>query len=248
MLYSREFNFVFSKTYKTAGTSVEVFLQQFCAFPDELANSEHSSPCVISERGVVGYRGAPGEAVEFWNHMSLADIRARLGREYDDAVKVTTIRNPYDAVVSAFHFRGVPVEEAISLKTSDPAALKRLFTEFSLRTSTQKDRFFIDTALEIDAFIRFEHLESDLAQFCRNRGISCSEETVRAQLPRHKASGRGRADLQFSDYFTADALAVVNDRLGYWFELGGYAIAQTASDFEELARDTQATQTGGTHP
>lgn len=78
MLISYQEKFVFTKTKKTAGTSVESLFEPYCMEPGTWKKVHHTTER-ISEYGVVGYRGESGDKAYWWNHLSAAIIHERIG-------------------------------------------------------------------------------------------------------------------------------------------------------------------------
>ena len=69
MLYSKKHNFIYSKTKKTAGTSIEVFFQRFCAPESMLVNSQAGTDEIVCDEGIVGKRGPKRKGGFYWGHM-----------------------------------------------------------------------------------------------------------------------------------------------------------------------------------
>jgi hypothetical protein len=80
MLCSHLKRFIYLKTMKTAGTSVEVFFERFCCPRDGYIETHERDELVCAE-GVVGARGANVAGATFYNHMSAARVRELLGEE-----------------------------------------------------------------------------------------------------------------------------------------------------------------------
>lgn len=82
MLVSHTHRFIYTKTVKTAGTSVEAYFEPLCMPPGtwDLSGPREET---VTETGIVGYRGPtrPGTAPVWYNHMPAAEIRTRLGSE-----------------------------------------------------------------------------------------------------------------------------------------------------------------------
>lgn len=57
MLISHRKKFIFTKTNKTAGTSIESYYERFCMPVGEWEES-HAREEYISDTGVIGYRGS----------------------------------------------------------------------------------------------------------------------------------------------------------------------------------------------
>jgi len=124
MIISHKHKFIFIKTHKTAGTSLEIALSQFCG-PDDVITPITKEDEAYRKK--LGYRGVqnrffPGEQPSIWkrifkrketkktgfyNHMSAAEIRQRISPEiWDTYYKFCFERNPYDKFLSWYHWTG----------------------------------------------------------------------------------------------------------------------------------------------
>lgn len=173
MLVSHSHKFIYTKTVKTGGTSVESYFERFCMPGDEWTEShwryEH-----VSESGIVGHRGPnmPGNC-GWWNHMSARLIRQRVGEEiWNGYLKFCVIRNPYDKVISAFYFfrrRSNP-----HMEFSDPELDRELFGQWvqsGYKLPIDNDKFLIDGTFCLDDVIRHESLHQDLERICGRLGV-----------------------------------------------------------------------------
>lgn len=122
MIVSHRHKFIFVKTRKTAGTSIEVALSEICG-PDDII-----TPILPDEeeyRTGLGYRGKQNFLVprskygirewgksllkwrwrRFYDHMPAAEIRKYVDREvWDTYYKFTFDRNPFDKLISLYYW------------------------------------------------------------------------------------------------------------------------------------------------
>ena len=56
MLVSHRYKFIFTKTVKTAGTSIESYFEKYC-MPEGEWKESHNREEYVSETGIIGYRG-----------------------------------------------------------------------------------------------------------------------------------------------------------------------------------------------
>ena len=124
MIISHKYRFIFLKTSKTAGTSVEIALSRFCG-PDDVITPV--SPEDEEKRRLAGglppqnYTGSPLQhtpmqwwkklsrgkpPMRFYNHIPARKIRRRVGSEvWDQYYKFCIVRNPWDRVISQYYWR-----------------------------------------------------------------------------------------------------------------------------------------------
>src|SRR5579863_5150628 len=138
MLISHVRKFIYLKTIKTGGTSVEIYFEPWCIDPTKRAG-EDIRDAESSQWGVVGSRGEQNDPI-WYNHASARQIRELIGealwREY---YKFCVVRNPFDKVVSCFWFtRSTPVREV--LKNADFCAVRKTFAEWIRLAALPLDR------------------------------------------------------------------------------------------------------------
>ncbi len=103
MLVSHRKKFIFIKTEKTAGTSVEAYFEPYCLPEEEWAFSGPRDQ-YVGETGIVGARGNWARHQEFYSHMPAHAIKSKVGSSvWENYYKFTIIRNPFDMIVSYFH-------------------------------------------------------------------------------------------------------------------------------------------------
>jgi hypothetical protein len=154
VIISHKYRFVFVKTLKTAGTSIEVFLSQHCG-PDDVLTP--ILPHVDPHR--------PRNHEGFFNHMPAAAIRDRVGPEvWRTYFKFCVERNPWDKTLSYYHMLngreggGLTFEDY--LRRNDFPLNHPKYTEPS-----DPQRIIVDRVL------RYERLTEQLAEVFRQLGI-----------------------------------------------------------------------------
>jgi hypothetical protein len=227
VIVSHSHKFIFIKSRKTGGTSVEALLSSFCSGED-----------IVTPLGDYRFnRGENGEwihhsmnAGEFHQHDDALTIKNSLPAEvWDGYFKFSIARNPWDRLVSDFHWEkrqdlslqprkrfyhylGIPFDEL--------AEIRKQFPKFAESGPWwNNDRFYtIDDRLCVDYVIRYEDLARDLGEVCRRIGIPAKEP------PRLK-SGIRKVKRHYSKYYddkTRDRVAQRHkkdiDLLGYRFE------------------------------
>jgi hypothetical protein len=233
MIISHSRKFIFIKSRKTAGTSLESALSQFCS-GDDIVTPLNDLPHNRNEKGEFLHKSMNAEEYRElgpnWQHIDAWTIKSRLPAEqWNSYFKVSIARNPWDRVVSDFmwlsrndpalqprrrfyHKLGIPFDEF--------REMRKRFGEF-VRSSawTTNDRFYIvGDQLCVDRVLRYEHLIDDFRAVCETIGVPIPE------LPRLKAGIRsGRR--HYSEYYDEETIEIVGDRhvndlrlLGYRFE------------------------------
>ena len=239
MIISHSHKFIFIKSFKTAGTSVEAALSNYCSGNDivtPLNDYRHTR----DENGRFIHKSMNAEEFIQLNlpnlqHVEALTIRSKVTPEaWKSYFKFSIARNPWDRAVSYFfwdkrrdaalrpkkkfyHYLGVPFNELDELK--------RVFSSY-IKTATwpNNDRFYtIDDELCTDFIIRYESLTEDYSEVCKKLGLP------NATLPRLKGGNR-KQRYHYSDYYDEESMAIVAEKHKNDIRLFGY-------EFERLPRD-----------
>ena len=227
MLVSHQYKFIFIKTAKTAGTSIESYFERFCMPGDEWEFA-HARSEYESEYGIIGFRGKKRpRGCRFWNHMSAGEIKSRLGdKVWDEYFKFTAVRNPYDKLVSAFFHRGkhyqIPWYDRVLRGYGDTqkdrfSSYLRSPARLFLRRSSERKRLTLGGSLAVDDWIRFEDINGEIARICPKIGVSWEPDA----LPHLKGRHRDRT-VQLRDLYDSENVKLVFDRMRWDFETFGY--------------------------
>ena len=243
MLYSAKYKFIFIKSVKTASTSAEGALE----FLIRNQAINHATNSVLYEYGSrIGYRGGNpstdpnfGKSSFSLNHMSASKIRTVIGEAaFHSSLKLSSIRNPYDRCISAFHHLGKHSLDDIEVekKCGDSAIIKRKFRDFlSENTYDGAEHFYCDKKMIIDKFIRQEFLKEDLMSILDMLSVSADIKAhILGHIPNFKMTRRKFSFIKTIDYYDDNSLSVVNERFSNWFTLGGYRMAHSLEDLKDL--------------
>lgn len=181
MILSHEHRFIFIKTRKTAGTSIEVFLSSHCGEGDVVTPIW---PAVEGHRprnhtgvwnpipelrdfGAGGVRHAAGDFLRgrrFYNHMPARLVRARIGeRTWRSYFKFCVERNPWDKTLSHYHM--VRDRAGRDLAFDEYLRGGEFATDYALYTDRSGD-------LIVDHVLRYERLSADLAEVFDRLGVA----------------------------------------------------------------------------
>lgn len=216
-LISHRAEFIFLKTHKTAGTSVEAALEPLC-LPDGADAGAHYREMSVSAAGIVGARGRTAKAAKWRNHMSARAVRREIGRDkWRRYFKFTVVRNPFDRMVSMF-FSRQSAEQREELATSFENARTAFQVWLRSADATRNmDKLLIGLAYQPNHVMFFETLEQDFSVLAKAWGIASS-------LPRHKTDRRVRPE-PWADYYDVTSQRIVERACAFELAFYGYSFA-----------------------
>ena len=231
MLISHKYRFVFIKTVKTAGTSVEAFLEPYCCPPDHVV--QHWTPTLISDFGIVGQRWPRNDIdnLGYYNHMPASAVKS-VFPQFDEYSKVSIVRDPYDRAISYFHFShptftppgAISLDEAIELiRNGSKHILQERFVSF-LRHGLpdEQELLCVNGELAIQYCLRFEKLHSDLSNLVANLSLPISRP-ISDLLPSFKMNRQSRSDRPLIvDYLSQEAVNLINKQCEWSFNTFNY--------------------------
>jgi hypothetical protein len=221
MLISHVYRFIYLKTIKTGGTSVEIYFEPYCADPARCLPPAHERDQEISRWGIIGSRLRPSDARTWRNHLPASEIRARIGAEmWKDYFKFCVIRNPFDKVVSLF-WHELSLLNRAQLQRLPFAVVRKVFLDWIRNADLRLDRtiFTIAGSPAVDRFVRYESLSSDIEDVCRHLVLPWEP----SKLGRYKANSRCRNE-HVSLYH--DAASASRVRRSYQWELDYFGYSQ----------------------
>lgn len=236
MLVSHRKHFIFTKTVKTAGTSVESYFEQYC-MPDGEWQESHNREEYISVAGIIGYRGPQRKGETWYNHMPAKLIRDLIGQGvWDSYFKFTVIRNPFDKLISGFYFKekrkkyysrkrrligyahkilgiGDPID-----RVSGDTDIERFRSWIRTGDAViDRDKYLIDGIECVDFFMRFEELNDGVKHVCDRLSIPYNP----SRIPEFK-KGIRNGRLNIRDYYDSETKRVVQEKYAWELERFGY--------------------------
>jgi hypothetical protein len=224
MIISHSHKYIFIKSYKTAGTSLEAALSNHCS-GDDVVTSLGDYRFNRDETGNWVHK-AMNEG-NFKQHDDAATIRRQISEEiWNSYLKFSITRNPWDRVVSLFywekkrkpqnrpkkrfyHYLGVPFDEF--------KQTRREFLEFVKGGDwNNNDAFYVeDGKLCVDFIIRYEHLNEDFATLCARLNLPDMP------LPQLKAGIRAKGR-HYTELYDQESKAIVAEKHANDIRLFGY--------------------------
>jgi hypothetical protein len=204
---SHTYRFIFLKTRKTAGTSIEQWLAPHVQRGDMIATATESSPLPVPfwstpntvtslarperkfKKFVHRMSGFP-PAMALRQHMAAPEVRKAVGEEvWRSYTKICVERDPWDKAISLWRWRQKRFDVEIGLDAfldlvegPSGSTMAHDFSNLSIYT--------IDGEIAVDRVLRFERLAEDLEDICRTLGLPA----VAADLPRAKGNVRAAED------------------------------------------------------
>ena len=186
MIISHKYQFIFLKTAKTAGTSVEIALSRFCGpndiitpvSPEDELKRQAAGGIAPQNYLVSPLRYTPLEwwkkltrgkpALRFYNHIPARKVKRRIGSDiWDRYYKFCVERNPWDRVISHYYWqqRHRNADQTLSimdfLDSDDTRSLKK--KGFELYT--------LEGEVAVDKICRYESLEDELEEVRLQLGL-----------------------------------------------------------------------------
>lgn len=190
MIVSHRHKFVFLKTRKTAGTSLEIGLSEYCG-PDDVITE--ISPDDEEVRRRLGFRGPQNHVLtqeqisrmygngkrnhSFRNHDIAQRVYDGVGTEtWNGYFKFTIERNPYDKAISRYYWSMRDVEQ--------PDPIGAFLEKCKPPSLSNWDIYTIADRVAVDYVIRYENLGEEVDRLGQQLGIG------RIAMPQSKASHR----------------------------------------------------------
>lgn len=205
VIVSHAHRFAFLKTRKTAGTSVEIALSTVCG-PDDVitpvTDADERLRAECGGRPPQNYESPPLPRKAF-NHMPASMVRQLLGKQaWGDYFTFSVERNPWDAVVSLYHWRHR--RENLGGDAEPPTFADFVHEPVVEELAVKNFRGYrINGEIAVDRVLRYEHLAEEFADVWTTLGLPGEPA-----LPRAKAASRPRGP-SYASYYDDESRARV---------------------------------------
>lgn len=248
MLVSFEHRLIYVKGRKVASTSIEMALAPHCGRADIVTPitpadeftrlslggkcQNYNSDAKLEARYLdlvekkrfaeaLKTRVHSPDVSQFYNHMPLSDIEAKLDIPFDQYSLVISERNPYDKIISfanmKLSFANYGGEATESPVDDIRQKLGEMFDTGEFRQVRNLSLYLHRRRYRESIVLRQERLESDLTKLFLRLGIG----DVPKRWP-HAKKGMADEHLDPLVMFTRDQLDVVNDEFSDEFRIFGY--------------------------
>ena len=215
MIISSGRNYIFVHIPKTGGTSMALALEERAMKDDILIGD---TPKARKRRRRLKGVHAAGR---LWKHSTLADIEGLVpAAQIDRAFTFTLVRNPWDRIVSYYHWLRVQTFDHPAVHLARASGFSDFLNARPTQAALQQAPYAsymrkADGTERCDAFVRMEHLEQDAAPVWAHLGF-------RLDLPITNRSERRRDYREYYGDSDANLVAALChadvERFGYSFD------------------------------
>ncbi len=163
MIINHKYKFIFIKSFKTAGTSLEIALSKFCDEKDVITKIEPNDEIIRKKLKYTGPRNNDGMKV----HMTASEIKNKINSEiFENYFKFVVVRNPFDQIISAFYWHNESKKNEKKFFFFKKKSIN--FNKFFERKARhifedEINRYSENGEILIDKFISYENLKNDLS-------------------------------------------------------------------------------------
>lgn len=192
MIISHKHKFIFIKTFKTAGSSIEKYLYNYLDTNDILTGSKIDGIPSINAKSV--------------RHRSASWIKEKYPTEWKEYYKFAVDRNPWDVAVSWFFW--MKHAEQITYDSFDD-----FIKEANLSVFKNWNKYTIDNNIVVDKVLKYENLIEEI----KTIPVPYNNELTYTFV---KSGYRG--DKDYRKYYTKETLILIEKNFTEVINLFGY--------------------------
>lgn len=194
MIISHKYKFIFLKTRKTAGTSIEISLSRYCGVNDIITPISPADEEIRAKFDKYSQNYKVGQK-NYYNHIPANEIKSLIGEEtWNNYFKFCFDRNPWDKVISSYYYysrKKVSFEQFLEMEGYKFAYNFPIYT--------------INNKPVVNYIGKYENLEADLRIICEKIGIPFD-----GWLPKAK-SNRRKNRQHYSTLYNQDQKEVIQN-------------------------------------
>ena len=211
MIISHKYKFIFIKTRKTAGTSIEIALGKICGDDDIVTP--------ITENDTLQFQHISRNNRRFWNHIGATEIKQRIPKEaWDNYTKFTIERNPWDKVVSMYWWRRNT--HKITDSFADYCMKICQIDKEAYKSPSDFELYTIKEKLAVDYIIKIENLVDDFSNIISKLNLPISDD-----LPRAKSQYR-KDKKHYSYYYNDKSRNIIKEKFNREISLLDYSFEE----------------------
>ena len=183
MIVSYQHDFVFLKTRKVGGSSIEMYLRRYCG-PDDVVTELLPEEEIVAESfgarepshvhmrpaypwelttkkiGRIAERREWPITRYWWTHQPAAEVRRKIGRDqWSKSFRFSVVRNPWERAVSTYFW------------ANSRPGIRESMDEIVEKSNENWEIYTIRNKVAVDQIIRFENLLDDFRRVCDHIGI-----------------------------------------------------------------------------
>ncbi len=215
VLVSHLYKFIYIKNKKVAGTSVETFFGKYCIDQNKPYHYSEKTEEVISIFGIIGSRMNKYNIWcnllnldKWYNHKPATLIKRDLPNGiFDRYFKFCVVRNPWDALVSRYHW------DKSNLSFID------WIKKYDFQQQNNWDIYTINDIPVCNFYIRFENLKEDIIKVCKILKITNYNLD---DLPNYKSNYRN-SKKHYREYYDSETQNIVYQKYKKEIQFFDYA-------------------------
>ena len=193
MIISHTHKFIFVKTFKTAGSSIEKYLYDYLDQDDVITGEEKEN--------------VPTQNTKAVRHRTASWIKKWYPNEWDTYYKFSVDRNPWDMAVSWFHW----MKYADRIQDTDFDSWIRQANYNSLKNW---NRYTINDDIVVDKVLQYELLHEQIQDI----PVPYNNELLKIFLK----SGHKPKEKSYRDFYTDETSKIIEDNFQEVIKLFGY--------------------------